>query len=144
MRVAEIMTPDVEVAAPDDWVQTAAALMRDNGAGVLPVCESGRLVGMITDRDITIRAVAEGKSPSGCIVREVMTEPVNYAFEDDEVDDVARKMAQWQVHRLPVLNREKELVGIVSVSDISLEARDQKSTAQAVHGIARPSTQHKQ
>jgi CBS domain-containing protein len=96
MKVREIMTPDVEVAFPDDSLQTAAGLMRDNETGVLPVCESGRLVGMITDRDITIRAVAEGKSPSDCMVREMMTEEVHYAFAGDEVDGVARKMAEWQ------------------------------------------------
>lgn len=113
MKIREIMTLDVETAAPDDTVRTAAQLMADTGAGVLPVCDGNRLVGMVTDRDITVRAVAEGKAPDQCSVRDVMTEDVNYAFEDDDVKRVAQKMGQWQVHRLPVLNQDKRLVGIV-------------------------------
>jgi CBS domain-containing protein len=122
MKVKEIMTPDVEVAKPDDTLQIAAKLMADTEVGVLPVCDGDRLVGMLTDRDITVRGVAEGKSADNCAVRELMSDPVRVAFEDDELIEVTRKMAEWQVRRLPVLNRDNKLVGIVSLSDIALEA----------------------
>jgi CBS domain-containing protein len=138
MKVSEIMTPDVEVAGPDDTVETAARMMSDTGAGALPVCDGERLIGMVTDRDITIRAVAEGKSPSGCVVREVMTEDVNYAFEDEDVGDVACKMAEWQVRRLPVLDHDRKLIGIVSLGDIALEGKEPDSVARAEHWIAQP------
>ena len=91
------MTLEVETAAPDDTVQTA-----DGGIGILPVCNGNRLVGMITDRDIAVRAVAEGKAPGECSVRDVMMEDLNYALADDEVQSVAQKMGQWRVYRLPV------------------------------------------
>jgi CBS domain-containing protein len=144
MKVSELMTLDVETAAPEDTVQTAAQMMADGGVGVLPVCDGSRLVGMITDRDITVRAVAEGRAPDECSVKDVMTEDLNYAFEDDEVQSVAQKMGQWQVHRLPVLDREKQLVGIVSLGDLALQGHDRKSTANAAKGIAQPTGRHEQ
>ncbi|HEX3881029.1 MAG TPA: CBS domain-containing protein [Stellaceae bacterium] len=144
MKVSEIMTLEVAVAAPDDTVQTAAQIMADGGIGVLPVCDGTRLVGMITDRDITVRAVAEGRPPAECSVRDVMTEDLNYAFEDDEVRSVAQKMGQWQVHRLPVLDREKQVVGIVSLGDLVLEEQGGESAAGAVRGIVEPTGRHEQ
>ncbi|HZT89305.1 MAG TPA: CBS domain-containing protein [Stellaceae bacterium] len=144
MKIKEIMTPDVEVAAPDDTVRTAAQLMADTGAGVLPVCDGERLVGMITDRDIAVRAVAEGKSPDQCQVRDVMTEEVQYALEDDDVAAVAHAMSEWQVRRLPILNARKELVGIVSIGDLALEGGDRDLAAEAVEGVVEPSGEHRQ
>jgi CBS domain-containing protein len=141
MKVSEIMTPDVEVAAPDDTVETAARMMSDTGAGVLPVCDGERLIGMVTDRDITVRAVAAGRSPSGCVVREVMTDEVNYALDDEDVGEVACKMAEWQVRRLPVLDHDHKLVGIVSLGDIALEGKDPDNVARAEHWIAQPGEQ---
>ena len=121
MLVREIMTPDVELAAPDDTIQTAAKLMADSNAGALPVGENDRLVGMVTDRDIAVRAVAEGKAPDRCRVREVMSEKILYVFEDDTAEDAARQMRELQVRRLPVMNRQKRLVGIVSLTDLGDE-----------------------
>lgn len=144
MKISEIMTLDVAIAAPDDTIQTAAQLMADGGVGALPVCDGNRLIGMITDRDIAVRAVAEGKAPDGCSVRDVMTDDLNYALEDDDVQAVAQKMGQWQVHRLPVLDREKQLVGIVSLGDLALEGGDRKSTANATKGIVQPTGRHEQ
>lgn len=118
MQVRELMTTDVEVIRPDDTLQTAARMMADLDAGILPVGENDRLVGMITDRDITVRAVAEGQDPGKTTVREAMSEAVRYCFEDEESEEVARKMGTRQVRRLPVLNREKRLVGIVSLGDL--------------------------
>src|SRR4051812_31217457 len=111
MRVAEAMTPDVCIAHPDQSICEAACLMAQADAGAVPVSEGDRLVGMITDRDIAVRAVAAGKSPSAT-VREAMTPEVKYCFEDQSLDQVARNMAELRVRRLPVLNRDKRLVGI--------------------------------
>src|ERR671933_1354767 len=119
MRVSETMTRDVRIASPDQSIREAARIMAEIDAGVLPVGENDRLVGMITDRDIAIRAVAEGKGPDTS-VREVMTEDVKYCFEDEDTDHVARNMADQQVRRLPVVNRDKRLVGILSLGDLAV------------------------
>ena len=118
MRIAEIMSRDVRIARPTDSIQHAARVMAEIEAGALPVGEDDRLVGMLTDRDIAVRAVAAGLGPD-CPVREVMTRDVKYVYEDESIDDLARNIATLQLRRLPVLNREKRLVGIVSLSDLA-------------------------
>lgn len=120
MRIQELMTADVELVRPDDSLHTAAKMMADLDTGALPVGENDRLVGMITDRDITVRAVAEGRDPEMTVVRDAMSSGIKFCFEDEESEEVARKMGQWQVRRLPVLNRDKRLVGIVSLGDLSI------------------------
>jgi CBS domain-containing protein len=120
MQIREIMTPDVEVIRPDDTLRTAAKMMADYDVGALPIGENDRLVGMITDRDITVRGVAQGRDPEKTTVREAMSGRVLYCFEDDDIAEVARKVGDWQVRRLPVLNREKRLVGIVSLGDLAI------------------------
>src|ERR671921_2952943 len=119
MKVIEAMTLDVQLIEPTQTIREAAKLMAEMDAGIMPVREGDRLVGMITDRDIAVRAVAEGKGPD-TPVREVMTEDVKYCFEDDDTADVARNMAAIQVRRLPVLTRDKRLVGIVSLGDMAM------------------------
>jgi CBS domain-containing protein len=138
MKVSDVMTRDVEIASPDDDLQTAAQMMRDIDTGALPVGENDRLVGMVTDRDITVRAVAEGKAPRDCKVRDVMTADIRYCFEDEDTKAVADKMAQLQVRRLPVLDRNKRLVGIVSLGDLATGAKDKAEPGQALHGISQP------
>jgi CBS domain-containing protein len=120
MKVSEMMTRNVRVAAPDQTIRDAAKIMAEIDAGVLPVGESDRLVGMITDRDIAIRAVGEGRDPDTKI-REVMTEDVKYCFEDEAVDHVARNMADLKIRRLPVVNRDMRLVGIISLGDLATD-----------------------
>jgi CBS domain-containing protein len=144
MKVSDVMTRDVELVSPDDAIQTAAHIMKDIGAGALPVVENDRLVGMITDRDIAVRAVAAGMAADRTKVRDVMTPEVRYVFEDEDVAEVARKMAEWQVRRLPVLNRDKRLVGIVSLGDLALEADGKARVGEALEGIAQPTGQHEQ
>jgi len=134
MYVREVMTPDVVIASPDDTLQRAAEMMIDIDAGVLPVGENDRLVGILTDRDITIRAVAAGKEPTECKVREVMSPEIRYIYDDELVEDAARNMTELQVRRLPVLNREKRLVGIVSLGDLSGAA--ERATGDALREIA--------
>jgi CBS domain-containing protein len=138
MQIREIMSQDVTIITPDDTLQKAAKLMADLDAGALPVGENDRLVGMLTDRDITVRAVAQGKAPDQCRVRDIMSSEIKFVFEDDSVDDAASKMSQLQVRRLPVLNRDKRLVGIVSLGDIAAK-QGGKPAEQAVSGVSQRS-----
>jgi CBS domain-containing protein len=138
------MTRDVHLANPNETVQQAAKLMASLDAGVLPVSDNDRLVGMITDRDIAIKGVARGKGPDAKI-REVMTDDVKYCFEDQELEEVARNMGDIQVRRLPVLNHDKRLVGILSLGDIAvMKASKANGAAKALSGISRPGGQHSQ
>ena len=141
MKVSEVMTRDVRLIEPTQSIREAARLMAEMDAGIMPVRESDRLVGMITDRDIAVRAVAEGKGPDTPI-REVMTDDVKYCYEDDDTGDVARNMADIQVRRLPVLTRDKRLVGIISLGDMAMS--DGGRVGDAVAGISQPGGQHSQ
>jgi len=142
MKIADCMTRDVRIANPDWTLKEAAAAMAECDAGLLPVGENDRLVGMITDRDIAIRAVACGKGPEA-MVREVMTPEVRYCFEDDDSDDVLEQMSRLQVRRMPVLSRDKRMVGIVSLSDVAGQGQ-KKETGDALRHIARPGGEHSQ
>jgi CBS domain-containing protein len=142
MQIREAMTPEVRTVSPGSSLREAAKIMATIDAGVLPVSEGDRLIGMVTDRDIAVRGVALGKSPDAT-VGEVMTHEVMYCFDDEVVEDVCENMADIQVRRLPVLNREKRLVGIVSLADIATLA-DNESAGQALEGITRPSGVHNQ
>lgn len=139
MRVAEVMTRDVRLIEPNQTIRDAARLMAEMDAGIMPVREGDRLVGMITDRDIAVRAVAQGRGPDTA-VREVMTDEVKYCYEDDDTNDVARNMADIQVRRLPVLTRDKRLVGIISLGDMAVS----DEAGKAVAGISQPGGQHSQ
>jgi CBS domain-containing protein len=145
MRVSEAMTRDVTVASPDDTLQQAASTMASLDAGVLPVGANDRLVGMLTDRDIAVRAVAQGKGPQ-TPVREVMSEDVKYCFEDEDLETVTQNMGDIQLRRLPVLDRDKRLVGIVSLGDIATHPGDGGDTlaGQALSGISQPGGEHTQ
>ena len=141
MQVRQCMTRDVRVISPDDTIERAAQLMGQIDAGVLPVSEKDRLVGMITDRDIAIRGVAEGCGPSAR-VRDVMSREVKYCYDDAETDEVLDNMAQIQVRRMPVVDHDKRLVGIVSIGDLAKE--DHSDTGRALGDIAQPSERHSQ
>lgn len=134
MKVAEMMSTDVCVAAPTDTLQRAAMLMAQNDIGSLPVGDGDRLVGFLTDRDITVRAVAEGKGPD-TPVSEVMSAEIKYCFLDDDVDDVAKNMADLEVRRLPVVNREKRLVGIVSLGNFA-QSGHPNASQDLLEGVA--------
>ena len=142
MQVSEAMTNDVRIASPNQTIRDAARLMAECDCGVLPVGENDRLVGMITDRDIAVRAVAAGKTPD-TPVRDIMSNEVLYCYEEEEVEDVINNMADIQVRRLPVLDGKKRLVGIVSLSDIAM-ADGPESSGQALCGISEPGGQHSQ
>jgi CBS domain-containing protein len=142
-RVADVMEREVKLASPEDTVQRAAQLMRESDAGALPVGEGDRLVGMVTDRDVAVRLVAEGRDPRQTRVREVMTPEVRYVFEDEELDHVAENMAEQQVRRLPVVNREKRLVGVISLADFAQEEGG-RLASRAWRGVVREGGQHTQ
>ncbi len=139
MQIASVMTSPVELANPAMKVAEAAARMRTDDVGALPVGENDRLVGMVTDRDIVMRAVAQKKSPEACDVREVMSEDIYYVFEDEELSRAAELMAAHQVQRLPVLNRDKRLVGMIALADLARSgAEGRNAVAHAMSGIAEP------
>jgi CBS domain-containing protein len=138
MRVKEVMTPTVEVIDADSTLQGAAARMKSRDIGPLPVCEGGRLVGMVTDRDITVRSTAEGEDPTVIRVRDIMTPELHYCFEDQLVEEAARLMEENQVRRLMVLNRDRELVGIVSLGDLAVETRDEQLAGNTLEAVSQP------
>lgn len=138
MSIRDIMTTQVELIGPDTSLAQAARKMRDADIGALPVGENDRLVGMVTDRDITVRAVAEGRDPNTTPVREALSAHTIYIFDDQSTDEAARMMAEQQVRRLPVLNRDKRLVGIVALADLACEGGDDSLTARAAKGVSQP------
>src|SRR5437764_5933104 len=136
MQVQKIMSKDVHIADPNMTIRDVARRMRADNIGSLPVGENDRLIGMVTDRDIVVRAVAEERSPGNTTVREVMSEGVCYCFEDDDVGQAAQVMAKHQVRRLPVLNRNKRLVGVVALANLGQAG---ETAAQgALRGISEP------
>ena len=142
MKVSEIMTRDVRLLSPDQTIREAASLMADVDVGSLPVGDNDRLVGIITDRDIVIRAVAQGKS-ADTKVSEVMSKEMLYCFDTDEIDDVARNMGKAQVRRLPVVNSDKRLVGIVSLGDLARND-DPATIGRTVTKVSTPGGKHNQ
>jgi CBS domain-containing protein len=138
MQLKDIMTRDPVVLPPDTTLKEAAQRMRDLDSGVMPVGEDDQLLGMLTDRDITVRATAEGKDPNGTPVREVMTPEVVYCFEDDDVREAARKMEEHQVRRLIVLSRDKRLVGIVALGDIAVHAPSDRLAGEITEAVSEP------
>lgn len=142
MRISECMTRSVEVAAPSQSVVEAARLMADLDIGALPVGENDRLIGMVTDRDIVVRGLASGCGPDTPI-RDVMSEEIRYCYEDQTIEEVTQNMGDLKVRRLPVLNRDKRLVGIVSLGDLA--AGESPSTSgQALKCISQPGGEHSQ
>ena len=138
MQVKEVMTRGVECVSPDATLQEAAHKMKDLDVGPLPVCDADRLAGMLTDRDIVVRAVAEGRDPRSARVREAMSEGIDYCFEDDDLEQAARLMRQRQVRRLVVLNRDKRLVGIVSLGDLAVDTRDEELAGATLEAVSEP------
>lgn len=142
MKIADCMSSEVCVASLDHSLQSAAQMMGEMDAGFLPVSQEGELVGIVTDRDIAIRGVAMGLSPAAAI-EEVMSDEVRYCFAEDEADKVLETMGLLQVRRLPVLDRDKRLVGVVSLSDLAVNG-EAPAAGGALGDIAQPSLQHSQ
>lgn len=135
--ISQVMTRDPEVIEPDATLQEAAQLMLDRDIGALPVCEGRRLIGMLTDRDITIRATAAGKAPQSTTVREAMSDATLTCTEEDSVDEVLQKMGDQQVRRIPVIDDQQNLVGIVSLGDLAVDQAE--GTEETLRQISEPS-----
>jgi CBS domain-containing protein len=142
MKVRDAMTSDVQLCTPEDTLRDAAEAMAALNCGLLPVTEGNRLVGMLSDRDIAIRGVAMGRGPDSR-VRDVMTADVKYCFDDQDLEEVTENMGHIQVRRLPVLDRDKRLVGIIALGDIARKNTGD-GTAAALSQISRPGGQHAQ
>ena len=141
MKVSEVMTRDVQTVGPDQRVQDAASFMLSADAGSIPVTDGDRLIGMITDRDIAVRGVAKGNGPD-TPVRELMTNDVVSARLDDDVEEVATMMSNAQVRRLPIIDDQQMLCGIVSLGDLSREA-DENCAQEALQGVSQPGGEHR-
>jgi CBS domain-containing protein len=138
MIVRDIMTRDVEVVRPDSAIQEAASKMKSLDVGSLPVCDNRRLLGVVTDRDIAVRAVAAGRDPKTTPVSETMTPELIYCFEDEPLREAAKLMERYQIRRLPILDREKHLVGIVSLGDLAVETGNEKLSGTVLEEISEP------
>ena len=137
-QLKHLMSRDVQVISPDMSIGEAATKLRDGGFGMMPVGEDDRMIGTISDRDIAIRAVADGKD-AHTKVRDVMSEGIAWAYEDDSVEQAATIMSERQVRRLPVVDRDKRLVGIVALGDFAVKPSELRPAAQALSEISRPS-----
>ena len=140
--IRDLMTSSVETVGPEQTAREAASFMLSADTGAIPVCENDRVIGMITDRDIAVRGVAEGRGPE-CTVRELMSSDIVCAREDDDAYDVAQRMSDEQVRRLPVLDESDRLVGMISIGDLSREGDDMAAT-EALEGVSQPGGQHQQ
>ncbi len=138
MQLKEIMTADVEVIRPDSSIADAAKKMRSLDVGSLPVCDGERLLGMVTDRDITIRATADGRDPNNTLVRDCMSREIVYCFEDQSAEEAERLMQEKQIRRLPVLTREKQLAGIIALGDLAMKTDDVQQVGRTVREISEP------
>jgi CBS domain-containing protein len=142
MKLRDIMTKQVQEVPPEATLQEAAQLMKSIDTGALPVCDHHRLIGMITDRDITIRGTASGQSPQQAHVSDVMTNDLIFCYEDEDVEEAARLMEARQIRRLPVLDRSKRLVGIVSLGDIAVRQHNDALSGEVLEQVSQPVQQH--
>jgi CBS domain-containing protein len=138
MKITEILTPNPQCISPETTLTTAAQKMKSLDVGMLPICENDRLVGTITDRDITIRCIARGANPNTTTVHDAMTREIVYCFEDEDVEDAAELMEQKQIRRLPVLSRNKRLVGIVSLGDLAVRTQREKLAGEVLERVSEP------
>jgi CBS domain-containing protein len=138
MKVRDIVTNDPEVIHPEATICEAARKMKEHDIGMLPVCDGERLVGSLTDRDLTIRAIAEGADPFRTRVSEVMTQKVHWCYEDEDLESAAHTMEEAQIRRLPVMNRQKRLVGIISIGDLAVRSRDEKLLEEVMEEVCQP------
>ena len=141
MKIKEVMTRAVESVRPDQTLQEAAAKMKSLDVGPMPVTEGDRLVGMLTDRDIVVRAVADGRDARTTKVRDAMTSDVVCCKEDDDVNDAATKMKDRQIRRIVVVDAQQRLAGIVSLADIAVNTSDEKMSGRIVEEVSKPSHQ---
>jgi CBS domain-containing protein len=138
MQVKDVMTKGVEIVRPDATLEEAAKKMKSFDIGPLPVCDGEKLVGVLTDRDITVRATAEGRDPKQTKVQEIMSKELIYCVEDQDVEEAAKLMQSKQIRRVPVLNRDKRLVGILSLGDLAQRSQDSKLAGKTLEEVSTP------
>jgi CBS domain-containing protein len=138
MKLKDILTKDPQVISPDAMICEAGKLMKERDFGMLPVCDGHRLVGAITDRDLAIRAIAEGRDPLKTKVRDVMTREICWCFEDETLEEVAVRMEEKQIRRMPVVDRNKRLVGIASLGDFALRSKNEHLTEKILESVSQP------
>jgi CBS domain-containing protein len=134
----EIMTPQVDVISPDATAEDASTRMKDLNIGAIPVCDGDGLIGMLTDRDLVVRVMAQRRDPKAVRVGEAMTPDVSYCFEDDDIEKAAHVMSQKQIRRLPILSKSKKLVGIVSLGDLAVHGMDSKTSGDVLEQVSHP------
>jgi CBS domain-containing protein len=139
MRLRDIMTKDVEIIGPQGTLKDAAMKMKELDVGLVPVCDGDRIVGMLTDRDITVKATAEGRNPTDTRVAEIMSPEVAYCFEDQRVEEAVAVMEVKQIRRLPIMSRDKRLVGIVSLGDLAVHGDNQNLAGEVLSEVSEPS-----
>ena len=138
MKLHEVMTKDVEIIHPEDTLQTAAQKMRDRNIGFLPVCDGDRLIGVLSDRDMIVRALADGMDSSAIVGRDLITSPAIYCFDDQSLDEAAKLMHDNQIRRLVILNRsDKRMVGVISLGDLAINV-DDKLSGDVLQSISEP------
>ena len=138
MKIKEIETRNPKVIGPEDMICEAARMMEEHDIGMLPVCDGSRLLGAITDRDLVIRGMSKGYDPLTTKVKDVMTPEVCYCFEDDDLEEVAQMMEDRQIRRIPILDSNKRLVGIVSLGDFAVRSRAPKVTEEVLERVSQP------
>ena len=142
MKISDLMTTEIETDTPQQTAKEAASFMLSADTGSIPVCDNGKVIGMITDRDIAVRGVAEGRGPETS-VRDLMSKDIVCAREDDDISAIASRMSEAQVRRLPVVDADNRIVGMVSLGDLSREASDAAAN-RALEGVSAPGGQHQQ
>lgn len=138
MKVNEIMTAEVQVIRPETNLQEAAQFMRSLGVGALPVCDGNKIVGMLTDRDIVVRGVADGMDLTATTAADCMTEKISYCFDDEDLEQAQLQMQEKQLRRLPVVNRDKKLVGIISIGDLAIKVDEPTKLGRTIQEISEP------
>ena len=138
MKIRDMLTKDPHVIRPDAMISEAAKMMKHHDIGMLPVCDGQRLVGSITDRDLTVRAVAVARDPLSTKVRDVMTPSVFRCFDDQGIEEAAQLMEQKQIRRLPIVNRDKQLVGIISLGDLALRSQNEQLAEEVLESVSIP------
>ncbi|HEY2589686.1 MAG TPA: CBS domain-containing protein [Tepidisphaeraceae bacterium] len=142
MQLRQIMTHAVHAISPEASLRQAAQEMKSCDIGALPVCQHDKLIGFITDRDIAVRAVAEGRNPDSSYVSDVMTPDLIYCYEDEDVAQAAELMEEMQIRRLPVMGRDNRLVGIVSLGDLAIRQRDEQLSGEILGQVSQPARTH--
>lgn len=138
MQLKDVMTKNPKVLPVNATVRDAAKLMKEIDSGIVPVIENNRLAGVVTDRDIVTRLIAEDRSPNDTRVEKVMTDKVYFCYEDQDVKDAAKLMSEKQVRRIPIVNRQHELVGIISMGDLAVDVNKDKLTGQTLEDVSKP------